>query len=244
VDIATWIWLQYNLPFGAGVTTSRPTLVMRRTPTERASERLGLAAKNFVALPEITPASSTIFYYVKAILGLTLTRAHKLTFFGLSMAVVSLLVNPTDGPSRAVYSFEHAMAHRLPQQQMGPLSQWSVLPYWIDPQDFQAAPANKWNLNHQQAHLDFRKVSPAGPWAGAYPAAPGIPTSQLLMDTDLKSPGAVAWTTFANHQEHYIINNAILPYILSGTVPVQTPPLPPWQAPWWFQSPRYVPNAW
>jgi hypothetical protein len=152
------------------------------------------------------------------------------------MAIASLLVTPKDASSRAVFSFEHAMAHRTAQQQMGPLNRWSLMPYFIDPTNFQANPADKWNLNHQQAHWDMREVSPQS----FVSTDPGIPTAQPLMDTNQQSPGAVAWTTFANHQEHFILNNAIMPFLLHGIGTVATP----WAPPWWFTAPRYVPQAW
>ncbi|HEY2530279.1 MAG TPA: hypothetical protein VGJ20_20475 [Xanthobacteraceae bacterium] len=63
----------------------------------------------------------------------------------------------------------------------------------------------------------------------------GIPQAQILLEGNGRSPENRSWWTFANHQEHYIANNAILP--LPTTAPT-TAGTPPGEAtvsnPWWW----------
>jgi hypothetical protein len=147
------------------------------------------------------------------------------------MPLATLMVYPTHEAQKNVFAFEHAMAHRNVQAVMGPLTQWTVMPYFIDPTDYQATPANKWNLNHQQAHDDFTKNLPAFSTA----RVAGIPMNQNLMDTDLQDQSRIAWWTHNNHQQHLVAANAVLP-------------LPSWmeqaQMPWWYLEPRRVQVFW
>jgi len=147
------------------------------------------------------------------------------------VAIVTLLKIPETEVGQKAFSFEHAMAHRQATAVMGPLSQWSILPYFIDPAQFDASPANKWNLNHQQAHNDFTSDLPAYSTA----LVPGIPLNQNLVDTNFKNPLSQLWWTFANHQEHFIANQAILP--LNLTIPTD-------QLPFWAVVGRIVPTSW
>ena len=125
----------------------------------------------------------------------------------MPLATLLVMPQPGDEAARNVFSFEHAMAHRGVMAVMAPLTQWSLMPYFIDPSEFEARPATKWRMNHQQAHSDFVTTLPA------YSAAlvPGIPTSQNLIDQDYQNQGTREWITFANHQEHLIAANAIAP---------------------------------
>jgi hypothetical protein len=113
---------------------------------------------------------------------------------------------------------------------MGPLTQWSVMPYWIDPQNFQATSANHWNLNHQQAHNDYNSFLPAY-WTAA---SPGIPQSQILVDHNFQNQDNQSWIVFANHQEHLTGANAIQP--MPGAATPATP--------WWATPPRRVSRFW
>jgi hypothetical protein len=139
------------------------------------------------------------------------------------MSIATLLNIPDHPAGRNAFSFEHAMAHREYMAVMGPLDQWTLMPYFIDPAQYQSRPATKWPLNHQQAHNDFTTYLPAD--ASALVA--GIPSSQILLESDLNQPDSRTWWTFVNHQEHLTANEAILP------IPDQDQP-----PPWWVQPPR------
>ena len=70
---------------------------------------------------------------------------------------LAVLLNPDD----PIYGFEHMMRHREYFAVMKPLHGFSVLPYLLDPATGTDQPAQKWNLNHQQAHNDFNVTLPA-----------------------------------------------------------------------------------
>jgi hypothetical protein len=128
------------------------------------------------------------------------------------------------------------MAHRTLYAVMGPLDQFSVLPYLIDPPQHTDVRASKWHLNHQQAHDDFILAVPAG---YENPAI-GIPTSQILVDSDLSNPESRTWWTFANHQEHYIAEGTVLP-LPNPTTQAGLPA----SSPWWIPAPRWtLPPYW
>lgn len=132
------------------------------------------------------------------------------------MAIASLLVK-TDP---ATFAFEHAMATRLQLAAMWPLTQFSVLPYLLDPEYDTELPATKWHLNHQQAHNDVLVTLPA--YFGAIEHL-GAFNNQILMENDLDNADQLTWFTFANHQEHYI---AI------GTLGFPSPEIE-WRWPFW-----------
>jgi hypothetical protein len=150
------------------------------------------------------------------------------------MALATLLVFPKEGDTAAqnTFSFEHAMAHRSLMAVMGPLTQWSVMPYFIDPTNFSAGPAGVWNQAHQQAHNDFNGYLP-GYSAAPAPPAPhlGFGQRQPLMDTNFQARPLAFWT-FANHTEHLLAANTVLP-LPTGT-----------NVPWWAQPPRRVLTFW
>jgi hypothetical protein len=125
------------------------------------------------------------------------------------MAVVTLL-NLEE--TNATFDFEHAMAHRNYFGAMYPLPRFSVLPYLIDPTQNGELPASKWHLNHQQAHNDVLPVIPSRYNYFAPTDEVGLFIGSNLIDTDLADEGQRKWWTFANHMEHYIANNALLPF--------------------------------
>ena len=123
-----------------------------------------------------------------------------------------------------IYAFEHQMAHRQYLAIMAPLSRFSALPYFIEPWPFPLPPlptfADAWNLDHQQAHNDFLANLPAF-WASSTIGIPR-PLNQNLIDSNLNDEANRTWWTFANHQEHYTSDNAILP------LPTAVTPPPAW----------------
>lgn len=234
---------------------------------------------------------------------------------------LATLLNPDD----PIYDFEHMMAHRQYFAVLSRLSNFSILPYLLDPAFETDMPAGAWNLNHQQAHNDFNRDLPSN-WSDGFttqtitPAAAhgtgtstgttslsmtavtgtimvgatitgtgvpagttivsqasgttggagtyitsaattlagvaltithppftqanpleggtfGIPQAQILIEGDGGSSENRSWWTFANHQEHFIANEAILP--LPTTAPT-TAGTPPGEAtvsnPWWWAS--------
>jgi hypothetical protein len=143
------------------------------------------------------------------------------------MSIPTLLVVPKTEVGKKAFAFEHAMAHRQVLSVMAPLSQWSGIPYFIDPTHWDARPADMWNLNHQKAHNDFNHQLP--PYFAAAVNTRGIPTHQILIDTGIGHKESLPWWTFANHREHHTANLAILPYPGAlATVPWWS--LPPYRA--------------
>ena len=143
----------------------------------------------------------------------------------------ALLVFPDQNNEawRNAWSFDHAMAHRYVMQVMGPLTQWTSMPYFIDPMNYDAQPATVWPQYHGQAHSDMNSFLP--PYPTAPPGDVGIQTSQNLVDTPYNDPGSQSWWTFANHREHVVATDAIQ-YNRQGTIP------------WWAQPPRAVQVFW
>ena len=133
---------------------------------------------------------------------------------------LAVLLNSGD----PIFDFEHAMAHREYLAVMAPLNRFSALPYFIEPWPFPNPPlpswADAWNLDHQRAHNDFASALPAV-WQ-PNTVYFGVPMGQNLVDSDLNDAENFAWWTFANHQEHFIANNAILP--LQTTTATPLPP--------------------
>jgi hypothetical protein len=71
---------------------------------------------------------------------------------------LAVLLNPDD----PLYAFEHMMQTRQYFAVMSqPLSQFSILPYLLDPAFHQDQPASPWNLRHQQSHNDFNADLPS-----------------------------------------------------------------------------------
>lgn len=122
------------------------------------------------------------------------------------------------------------MAHRYVMQVMGPLNQWAAMPYFIDPMDYEARPASRWPFDHQKAHDDMNSFLPP------YPAAPqgvtGIPSANILVDSDFSIPDSQTWWTFANHREHLAAIDAIQ-YNRQATA-----------LPWWALPPREARIFW
>ena len=114
------------------------------------------------------------------------------------MAIASLLRMGSTATERSVFGFEHAMAHRQLYAAMSPLSQFSVLPYFIDTPEFGSP---KSLLNHQQAHEDALGALPSFPRSmrgSPTPTPVGIDMAGNLLDE-----GNEQWWHFVNHQEHY-----------------------------------------
>jgi hypothetical protein len=150
------------------------------------------------------------------------------------MSQATLLNVPDDYRGRSAFEFEHAMAHREVMIVMGPLTQWSVMPYFIDPARYQAPPGTNWHRNHQQAHDDVTTYLPADGTA----LEPGIPSSQVVQEGDLTDPERRTWWTFINHQEHYVSNAAIPVQGYTGrglTISA---------LPWWMLNARLVATFW
>lgn len=146
------------------------------------------------------------------------------------MSLATLMAFPQGERAQNAWSFDHAMAHRGLLAVMGPLHQWSAIPYFVDPQQFRARPTDPWNLNHQQAHNDYNKFLPAY----ALATDGGISQSQILVEHDFRSQDGQPWWTFANHQEHRVASGAIHP--LPGDGRTDTP--------WWATGSRRVPRFW
>jgi hypothetical protein len=132
---------------------------------------------------------------------------------------LAVLLNPDD----PLFTFEHMMQHREYFAIMAPLDRFSILPYLLDPTYGTDIRAGPWHLSHQQAHNDFTQQLP--PFWDARHVGFGIPTDQILVDSNLQDPESRTWWTFVNHQEHFTTNEAILP------LPA-TDPNPPG---WWTQ---------
>jgi hypothetical protein len=147
------------------------------------------------------------------------------------MSLATLLVIPDTDAGRNAFTFDHAMNHRNLLTVMGPLDQWSVLPYFIDPTSYDALPGTNWHLNHNQAHSDFITFLPANPDV----LEAGMTINQNLLDEDFRQEGNRQWWTFNNHQEHLIPSNTIVTLDLT---------VPPSQIPWWALDPRLVFTAW
>ena len=167
----------------------------------------------------------------------------------------AILINPDD----PLFDFEHMMETRQYFALLRPLAGFSVVPYLLDPAFDPAEPAWVWNLRHQQSHNDFNHDLPSNyndgyyantvtpvppptppppPYVQAYPlegGSFGIPQDQILLEGVGDNPGSRAWWTFANHLEHFIANDAILPLptdqpTTAGTPPGQITASNPW---WW-----------
>jgi len=186
------------------------------------------------------------------------------------MAAVTLMRQGTSSRERAVFAFEHAMAHRnalgvigfqkgftpqtgstaKPIKPRPPLSHYSVAPYFIDPPGGDR-PANKWSLNHQQAHDDALRnlpdqygwryyntlvIQPQPP-----PPQPPVPPLEFptpqqvryglriggnLIDTNFANRWQASWWTFQNWMEHYVGSKSITP-------PPSPKPAPQWTFPFW-----------
>ena len=119
-----------------------------------------------------------------------------------------ILTNPDD----PIFAFEHMMAHRRYMAMMAPLNRFSGLPYLLDPVYDTSIRASMWHLNHQKSHNDFAATLPSN----YNTTEVGIPMAEPLMDESL--PEDVTWWTFANHREHYLADQAILP-LQAGTWP-------------------------
>jgi hypothetical protein len=181
------------------------------------------------------------------------------------MASVTLMRMGNGLGQRSAYNFEHAMAHRAVLGVIGfqpgikppstivpppwpavkprpPLSQYSVVPYFIEPPQGQKVGAGKWHLNHQQAHNDALQnipsryfwQSPVTPPPATPPPPPPAPTKityglrigQNLVDTSFANERQRKWWIFQNWMEHYTMSQTVAP-------PPSPKPAPQWVFPFW-----------
>jgi hypothetical protein len=112
------------------------------------------------------------------------------------MSTASLL-NPLTDPS---FDFDHDQMHRLMFISLPAGTQYSALPYQLDPVIGANVPAGWWNYNHAQAHGDFADAFPAITW----------PSNVDLVDLNL-SEGSRAWWRLSNKQLHDIANTVLKP---------------------------------
>lgn len=113
------------------------------------------------------------------------------------------------------------MAHRTFMGVMSPLNRFSVMPYFIDPMTGIDQRASPWHRNHLQAHNDCALYLPE-----EYDStAVGLANWANLAEYRLSDPASRSWWTFANHLEHYVGANSILPPIPTAE--------PDWTYPFW-----------
>jgi hypothetical protein len=106
---------------------------------------------------------------------------------------------------------------------MAPLDRFSVIPYFIDPEQNVGTPGSMWHLDHQTSHNDALQHLPTE--FGA--ATVGLFIGQNLRDTNLDDARQRTWWTFQNHMEHYVGGDTILPNVYLP------PPAIQWQYPFW-----------
>lgn len=133
------------------------------------------------------------------------------------MSVASLLTR-----NDRWFVFEHAMAHRRALGIMAPLSRFTAVPYFIDPEQYVDQPASFWHINHQQAHRNALANFPIQYGS----ASIGLRIGTTLSDADLADEREARWWEFQNHVEHYVGNKTITP----GPAP---PPAPQTKYPFW-----------
>lgn len=133
------------------------------------------------------------------------------------------------------FQWEHAMAHRRPLAVIHPLTRFSALPYFIDPEQNTARRASSWHLNHQQAHNNMlQNIQTQYYWApittfveepNPNPPPPtiivpvvtdatptiGLRIGQDLIDTSFADERQQRWWQFQNHMEHYVASQKIAP---------------------------------
>jgi len=148
------------------------------------------------------------------------------------------------------FNFEHAMAHRealavigfqpgftpqtgstaQPFPPRSPLSRYSVIPYFIEPEQNVDRRAGKWHLNHQQAHNDALQNVPSKYfWQYTTTTVPqpppnppltfqtpqtvvyGLRIGGNLIDTSFADEQQLRWWEFQNHMEHFVGSTSIAP---------------------------------
>jgi hypothetical protein len=125
------------------------------------------------------------------------------------MPLCALLRMGRSNAERDLWRFEHTMAHRFLFGSLSPLSQFSVLPYNLDPSQFNG----KWTLlNHQKSHWDATATLTTFPWwwfQGVTPAPSEVPAGGLgeamngnMVDTDLNNQRTFPWWLHENHTQH------------------------------------------
>jgi len=127
------------------------------------------------------------------------------------LPLAALLRMGSTDAERSLWRFEHTMAHRTLYGSMSPLSQFSVLPYSLDPSQFNG----RWTLlNHQQAHWDATNTLTSFPWwwfesrynpvPTAEPPVGGLGTNLNgnMVDADLNNARTLPWWLHENHTQH------------------------------------------
>lgn len=98
------------------------------------------------------------------------------------------------------FNFEHRKAHEAMLSVSGPVTQFSSVPFWIDPPFGDTnVPAGWANSLHAQAHADFISL---------FPTLFGGSGVSNLNDVSLY-PEADAWWQFSNFQLHLSAAKAI-----------------------------------
>ena len=119
------------------------------------------------------------------------------------MALVSLLIVPSDQRSAIGFVFDHDQLHRSmtdaqiqANSSKGGTNTSGSRPFLLDPATVAAVTrrAGNWHFDHQNAHDNFNV------------AIFGTRFGQNLADSNLVEPASLAWWTFVNHQEHYLDN--------------------------------------
>src|SRR5262245_52785468 len=103
------------------------------------------------------------------------------------------------------FDFEHAMAHRNALAVIYPLQRFSVVPYFIEPEQNVERRAGKWHLNHQQAHTDALNNFPSRYYwpPTTMPQPPPLPPIQVpaTVRFGLRVGGNLIDTSFADERQ-------------------------------------------
>jgi hypothetical protein len=125
------------------------------------------------------------------------------------------------------FAFEHAMQHRALLGVLAELNGFSLAPYFIEPEQGVDRHANKWHLDHQQAHNDANTDLPSQYyWPKGSKPTFGLRIGQNLIDTRMADERQRRWWEFENHTEHYDASLKVLPA-------ASPKPAPQWKYPFW-----------
>lgn len=105
------------------------------------------------------------------------------------------------------FAFEHAMAHRNVMRVMYPLSRFSAMPYFVDPEIMTDQNASSYHLDHQQAHNDA--FSALAPYGSVTPVSHFVRPN--LADTNLADQEKLSWWKHHNHMAHYTAEQTVVP---------------------------------
>jgi hypothetical protein len=131
--------------------------------------------------------------------------------------VIQTLLAPPDDDFLPSWQFDHAQAHREllggmsrtiellgGRYQVGGLTEYSAIPYFIDP----LLNTGMWHFDHGQAHKDASGALPG--WFGFSATTSMLNPTLNLVDYDLQNEDHVTWWTFVNLMEH-LTAQAVLP---------------------------------